>query len=110
MDPIRIHASKTPIRHHYIAEWAEKYGRKKADIARATGADKSLVGKWFAGTMPSDSYLAQIAASLDLEDPMLLLRHPDEDWLYRFYKQRSQEELERAERIIREAFPDKKTG
>lgn len=108
MNVTRIHSGKTPTRRHFIVEWAAKYQMKKADIARATGADKSLVGKWFNGVLPSEPYLEQLAALFHTE-PESLFRHPDEDWIAKFFKDRlaTEDERQRALSILDQAFPKK---
>jgi len=89
----RIHANKTPIRIHYIAEWAGKLGIKRAEIIEKTGADKSLVSRWFSGTLPTERYLVQIAAIFweDPEDQDVgrLFRDPEDDWIARWFKRRN---------------------
>lgn len=96
MATTRIHADKTPIRIHYIVEWSEKTGKGRADIIEATGADKSLVSRWFSGTVPKERYLVQLAALFELDDEIsALFRHPDDDWISRFYRNRSAAEREK---------------
>lgn len=102
----QIHKGKTPIRRHYLVEWAAKFDMKQADVARATGADKGLVSKWFKGVLPGEAYLEQLAALFHTERDALF-RHPDEDWLAKFFRDRlhGEEERKRALRILNEAFP-----
>lgn len=107
MQPTRIHSGKTPIRRHYIEEWAGKRGLRKADISRETGADKSLVGRWFEGSVPGDEYLEKLGALFGT-DREGLFRHPDEDWIAKFFKDRSDADRERAKELLTLAFP--KTG
>lgn len=107
MSVTQIHKGKTPVRRHYVREWAAKYGVKKAEIARQTGADKSLVGKWINdGVLPGEPYLAQLAVLFDTT-PEALFRLPEEDWIARFFKERLQniEERERAVTLLETAFP-----
>lgn len=104
----RIHTDKTPPRTHYIVEWAERRGKKQADIVRGTGADKGLVSRWFDGVIPSEKYLQPLAEFLqagDPPEPAALFRHPDDDWLARLFRDRSDEERERMIRVIETAFP-----
>ncbi len=101
----RIHQGKTPQRLHFIPEWAEYRGMKQADIVKGIGADKGLVSKWFAGTVPSDKWIEPLAEALKT-DPSGLFRHPDDDWLARFFRQRSADERERAITMLEAAFPD----
>lgn len=95
------------MRRHFIVEWAAKRDLKKADIARETGADKSLVGRWFDGTLPGPEYLAKLAALFGTE-PEGLFRHPDEDWIAKFFRDRSDVDRERIKDLLTLAFP--KTG
>jgi len=103
----QIHRGKTPKRRHYINEWAEHYGISKAEIARKTGAERSLVSKWFDGVMPGEKYIDQLAAIFDTQ-PEGLFRHPDDDWLARFLQDRKIDR-ERAREVLEAVFP-KKTG
>lgn len=107
----KIHAGKTPNRIHFIPEWAEKCGLSQADIVREIGADKSLVSRWYSGTKPGDEYLRKLAALLvhqDKEtadpDTNALFRHPDDDWLMKFFKERSQADKEKAIDMLRVMF------
>jgi transcriptional regulator with XRE-family HTH domain len=106
MQPTRIHASKTPKRFHFIVEWAEKRDLKQADIIREIGADKSVVSRWFSGSVPSEKYLEPLAA-LFHTDVAGLFRHPDDDWISRFLASRTSEERERAITLLSTAFPPK---
>lgn len=76
-------------------------------MAREVGADKGLVSRWWKGTLPGPEYLEKLAA-LFHTDPEGLFRHPDEDWIARFFKDRSEADRERAKEILTLAFP--KTG
>ena len=104
----RIHAGKTPRRAHYIAEWMERRGRKQADLARATGADKATVSRWIGdGVIPSEKYLEPLALFLDAEEVAALFRHPDDDWLARLFRDRSDDERQRLRQLIDAAFPER---
>lgn len=102
----RIHHGKQPRRPHYIKEWADFRGLKAVDIARELDADKSVVSRWFSGTTPSEDYQERLAALLGTSREGLF-RHPDDDWLTRFFKDRSREEVERIKRTMETAFPRK---
>lgn len=104
--PARIHTDKTPHRLHYIVEHAERLGLKQSDIATQMGIDKASVSRWFSGRLPSERHLEILAELLHTDVPGLF-RHPDDDWLSRFFKSKNQDEIERAQRILRDAFPDK---
>ena len=103
----RIHASKQPRRPHHIADWAELRGFKQADIVRETGVDKSLVSRWFNGSTPGLEWQDKLAELFHTE-PESLFRHPDDDWLRRFFEDRGREEIERIKATLETAFPRKR--
>lgn len=107
MQPTQIHQRKTPQRRHYIVEWAHKRSMRKAEVARETGADKGLVSRWFSGTVPGPEYLEKLGALFGT-DAEGLFRHPDEDWIAKFFRDRTDAERERARELLDLAFP--KTG
>lgn len=81
----------------------------RADIARETGADKSLVTRWFAGVLPKPEYLA-ILAEVFHTDIQGLFRHPDDDWLARFFRNKTEEQKEQAIEMLKVLFKSQKTG
>lgn len=89
---------------HFIAEWAEHRHLRQADVVREIGVDKSQVSRWFAGKLPEQANLDKLAALFDVE-PNMLFRHPDEDWLARFLRSKTQEERERVKQMLEIAFP-----
>lgn len=106
----KIHSGKSPTRIHFIVEWAEKRGLRQTDIVEEVGADKGLVSRWFKGTIPKEDYLEKLAALFGT-DVHGLFRHPDDDWMARFFQNRSREELERMKTMLEAAFPvDRKDG
>ncbi|MBB4574421.1 helix-turn-helix transcriptional regulator [Rhizobium lentis] len=104
-----IHTDKTPVRVHFIVEWAEKRNLKQSDIVREIGADKGLVSRWFGGTVPKPEYLEKLAALFGT-DIHGIFRHPDDDWLAQFFKDKSAEQRERAIDMLRLLFNENKTG
>lgn len=104
-----IHQDKTPQRIHYIPEWAERRGLSQADIVREIAADKATVSRWFSGALPSEKYLAPLAGLFGTELTGLF-RHPDDDWMARFLRARSEEERQRIRTILDTAFPRKEAG
>lgn len=105
-----IHADKTPIRLHYIVEWAEKRDMSQADVGRATGADKALVSRWFGGMVPKQDYLEKLAGIFET-DVHGLFRHPDDDWLAKFFRDKTEEQKEHAIEMLRLLFKEKdRTG
>ncbi|MDX1127469.1 helix-turn-helix domain-containing protein [Sinorhizobium medicae] len=106
----KIHGDKAPIRIHYIVEWADKRDLSQADIARELGADKSLVSRWFSGMLPKEDYLKRLAALFGT-DVHGLFRHPDDDWLAKFFRDKTEEQKERAIEMLRIFFNENdKTG
>jgi transcriptional regulator with XRE-family HTH domain len=103
---VQIHAGKQPRRPHYIREWADLRGLKAVEIARAIDADKSLVSRWFGGATPTVDYQERLGALFGTT-PEGLFRHPDDDWLTRFFADRSREEVERIKATMETAFPRK---
>ena len=100
----RIHHRATPNRPHYIVEWAEKRGMRQADLAEALSADKSVVSRWFNGSTPAEHWQAKLALLFNCE-PEALFRHPDDDWITKFFKGRSADEIERIKATLEAAFP-----
>jgi len=102
----KIHASKQPRRPHFIKEWAELRGLKPVDLAKQLGADKSLVSRWFSGSTPGIEYQNRLASLFGCE-PESIFRHPDDDWMTRFLRNRSREEIEQIKKTLEVAFPQK---
>ena len=100
----KIHASKQPRRPHYIEEWASRRQMTQADLARELGADKSLISRWYSGSTPGVEW-QQALADLFHVDAESLFRHPDDDWLKRFFQGRSDEEIDRIKRSLEVTFP-----
>lgn len=106
----QIHRSKQPRRPHFIQDWAIHRGFKKAvDLANALDVDKSLVSRWFNGSTPDEKHQERLAALLHC-DRQALFRHPDDDWMSRFFKDRTEEEVQRIKTMLEAAFPFKRTG
>lgn len=103
-EPTRIFPNRQPRRPHHLEDWAIKYGLTQADIARELGADKSLVSRWFNGTTPGVDYQRRLA-DLFHTDEEGLFRHPDDDWLAKFFKDRSRDEVARIKSTLEAAFP-----
>ena len=100
----KIHPSKQPRRPHFIPEWAGLRQLTQADLARELGADKSLVSRWFSGSSPGKAWQVKLAAMFETE-PDALFRHPDDDWLARFFAGRKREEIDRIKATLEAAFP-----
>lgn len=100
----RIHQNRTPIRRQFIKEWAEVRGYSQAELAKELDVDKSQASRWFAGQLPQPRFQEMIAQLFEIE-PEALLRHPDNDWLARFFEGRKADERERIKKTIEAAFP-----
>ena len=107
--PTKIHMNKQPIRIHYIKEWAAKRNLKQKDIVHQIGVDKGTVSRWFKGSLPTEQHLIALAHLFGTDVPGLF-RDPDDDWLARFFKERSEEEKRRASQVLEAAFPKSGTG
>jgi transcriptional regulator with XRE-family HTH domain len=100
----RIHKTKQPRRPHYIEEWATVRRLSQADLAREIGADKSVVSRWFSGTTPGVDWQEKLAALFHCE-PEALFRHPDDDWIAKFFEDRSRDEIEKMKGMLKLMFP-----
>ena len=108
--PARIHSKGgEPHRIHFLVEWADHRSLTQADIAKELGVDKSTVSRWFKGSLPAERHMLPLVGLLGISTSALF-RDPHDNWLSEFFAQRTREEKERAQRILREAFPNKKTG
>lgn len=102
-----IHKDKQPARPHHIADWAEFRGVSQADLAEALGADKSVVSRWFSGSTPSTKWQEALVEVLRCDSSEALFRHPNDHWLLRFLKGRTQDEVDRIKATLETAFPRK---
>lgn len=102
----QIHGQKTPIRRHFVKEWMEARNMEPVDLIEQLDADRSTVYRWMAGQMPQPDWQVRIAALFHIE-PEALLRHPDADWLSRFFAGREAEERERIKQAMELAWPRK---
>jgi transcriptional regulator with XRE-family HTH domain len=102
----RIHASKQPRRPHFIPEWADRRNLSQADLARELGADKSIVSRWYSGASPGVEWQQRLAALFHC-DPDDLFRSPDDDWLKRFFEDRTPEEIKHIQHSLSVLFPKK---
>lgn len=116
-DPVVIHQGKEPVRRHFLKEWLDDKGMTPTELLEALndpersmdlpGIDKSQVYRWLKGQMPQKAMQVRIAAALEMKDPAELLRAPQDDWLTKFFEERSLEEKERARQMLEAAFPKK---
>lgn len=104
-----IHRGKQPRRPHFIPEWAERRGYEdQADLVKALGADKSVVSRWYSGATPGEEWQKKLTALFHCEEPDGIFRHPDDDWLAKFFRDRSDDEVTRAKQLLETAFPPKR--
>jgi transcriptional regulator with XRE-family HTH domain len=94
-----------PERLHFIPEWAAHRGMNQVELAEAAGVNKSTAKRWFDGAIPKAENIASLLGALGLEEPEDLFRHPNDDWLARFFRQRTEEERDRARILLETAFP-----
>ena len=97
-------AGRQPKRPHHVAEWAERENLTPTEISIATGADKSLISRWFAGTIPSDKYQKKLAELFNCEQESIFL-HPDVDWMVKFLRGRPKEQIEQIKATLEMASP-----
>lgn len=107
-DVSTIYKGRQPRRPHYIPEWAETRQMRPVDLANELDIDKSVVSRWFSGSTPSEESQAKLAALFGVE-PESLFRHPDDDWISQFFKDREKDEIDRIKNTLEAAFP-RKTG
>lgn len=86
----------------------DRRGITAAELGRELGIDKSLISRWLAGSTPSDQHQKALAAYFHC-DQESIFRHPDDDWLAKFFRDRTQDEIERIKATLEAAFP-RKTG
>jgi transcriptional regulator with XRE-family HTH domain len=99
----RIHRSKQPHRPHFIPEWAERRGLRQTDIVDEIGADKSLVSRWFGGATPTEDYQEKLGELFGCGREGIF-RHPDDDWLTQFFRNRSIEDVKKAKNMLEAVF------
>ncbi len=102
----RIHRGKQPRRPHFIPEWAERRQLTQTELAGLLGADKSVVSRWYGGATPSEEWQVKLADLFGCERDGLF-RHPDDDWMSRFLRGRSADEMERVKIVLEATFPKK---
>lgn len=71
--------------------------------------DKTQVYRWLRGVLPHPEMQRRIEGVLNLDENGLL-RHPDQDWLARFFEGRSREETERIKKAMELSWPKKSMG
>lgn len=99
-----IHPSKQPRRPHYLAEWMERRHITQAELARQTGADRGQISRWLQGAAPGQEWHDRLREFFGAGREGIF-RHPDDDWLSRFFENRKQEEIDRIKATLEAAFP-----
>lgn len=77
---------------------------RQTDIVKELDVDKGTVSRWFKGQLPQAAQQETLAALFQIE-PEALLRHPDDDWMSRFFHGRSQEEKDRIKQAMELSWP-----
>ncbi len=73
--------------------------------------DKSQVYRWMKGQMPQASAQIRIAGALGFEDdPEKLFQDPTMDWLAAFFRDKTEEQKEKAIQMLKLWFSEDKTG
>jgi hypothetical protein len=117
----KIHQDKQPIRRHYLAEWLNAKGMSPVDLLAALNdpersmtlaeVDKSQVYRWIKGQMPNPKMQSRIAGVLGFEDePERLLQDPSMDWFSEFFRDKTEEQKQKAIQILKLWFEENKTG
>ena len=77
----------------------------------ALQADKSVVSRWYSGASPGEDWQLKLAALFGHEgEPEIIFRHPDDDWLARFFRGRDEAERKRIIQTLEAAFQRKASG
>ena len=76
------------------------------DIIEGTGIDRSTIYRWLGGQLPRPEHQEILAALFEVA-PEALLRHPDDDWMARFFRDRDASERERIKQAMELAWPPK---
>lgn len=101
--------SKPPeVKAHYIAEWMEHREVSVADVVEALELSvPSQVYRWLKGQRPQDETLIRLASLLRADPPEALLRHPLDDWMTKFLRNRSEAEARAIIELLERAYPPK---
>lgn len=76
-----------------------------------TEVDKSQVYRWLKGQMPQPAMQSRIAGILGFEDePERLLQDPTMDWLSEFFRDKTEEQKEKAIQMLKLWFSENRTG
>lgn len=108
-----IYGKRQPRRPHYLREWVERREfETDAAFAEAVGADKSVVSRWLDEDNPSTpgpEWQLKLGIFFgDQDDPADIFRHPDDDWIAKFFRDRRPEEIEHIKKSMETTFPPEK--
>lgn len=108
-----IHQKRQPRRPHYLRDWVERREfDTDAAFAEAIGADKSVVSRWLDEDNPSTpgrEWVQKLGIFFgDEEDPADIFRHPDDDWIAKFFRDRKPDEIEHIKKSMETTFPPQK--
>jgi transcriptional regulator with XRE-family HTH domain len=97
-------ATKQPQRPHFLPEWMEARSVTTTMIARDTGLDKSMIGRYLKGASPQVPAQEKLAAFFGIRAESLF-RHPDEAWFLEFIEGRSLAEIAHIKTSLEATFP-----
>lgn len=107
----QIYAGRQPRRPHYIAKLMERRSLTRADLIEKLEVDKSQLSRWLDEDKPSTPS-SKWAKKLGLyfrvtedDDLVDIFADPDVDWMTRFFRGRSNDEIERMKTLLEAAFP-----
>jgi hypothetical protein len=108
-----IYSKRQPRRPHYLREWVERREfETDAAFADAIWADKSVVSRWLDehnASTPGPDWQRKLGVFFgDEEDPADIFRHPDDDWIAKFFRDRRPEEIEHIKKSMETTFPPQK--
>ncbi|MBZ9873112.1 helix-turn-helix domain-containing protein [Mesorhizobium sp. BR1-1-9] len=92
---------------HYIGEWMEHREKNVKDMVEALDVSPSQVYRWLKGQKPQDESFLQIADFLQADPPEALLRHPLDDWMTKFFRDKTVEEAKAIQALLEKAYPPK---
>lgn len=108
-----IYGKRQPKRPHYLREWVDRREFKTdAAFAEEVGADKSVVSRWLDEDNPStpgQEWQLKLGIFFgDQDDPADIFRHPDDDWIAKFFRDRKPDEIEHIKKSMETTFPPQK--
>jgi hypothetical protein len=106
-----IYPNRQPRRPHHIREWMEhRQIESQAELAKAIDADKSLVSRWLdedKPTTPGADWQRTLNAYFGGDgDPVDIFKHPMDDWFVKFFRDKSQAQIERGKKLLEAAFDE----